>query len=481
MPVVIADKKIARDSLKPSLTEKTRTRRASLKAASVLQSKMPQLRNDLRPELHLAEIPIADLKVPKRMVRKFGPEHVAEVANSIRQFGVSAPVLVGNGNAVIDGAVVIEAAKTLGLESLPCVLVGHLSPAEQRAFRLVVNRMGHTRAYDLAELKLEFEELRFEQLPLELLGFSDAEIDSVLQPEATTETAVEEPSVEAIPVTKCGDTWIMGRHRLVCGDAKDESDFTRLMGEDRAQLALTDPPYCVGVGKVVSTPHRDFVEGGADMDEASFNALITRSFSWIRWWLVDGGLLLSFMDWKHIADLVVIGKSLNFELVNIITWVKHQPGMGSLWRSQSEFVVALKKPGKHKNNVQLGANGRDRSNVWQVAGAGTIGTDAREMLADHPTPKPVQMLADAILDVTDRHDIVLDPFAGSGSTLMACVETDRVARLIERDPLYCDLIVRRWQKATGEHAVLEDTGERFLAIEDRGYAQGGDEKGESDA
>lgn len=137
--------------------------------------------------------------------------------------------------------------------------------------------------------------------------------------------------------------------------------------------------------------------------------------------------------------------------------------MGSLWRSQSEFVVALKKPGNHKNNVQLGKLGRDRSNVWHVPGAGTRGSDASEMLAHHPTPKPVQMLADAILDVTDRHDIVLDPFGGSGSTLIACERTERRARLIELDPLYCDLIIRRWQDETSQPALHVD-GDSFEAV-----------------
>lgn len=467
MPVRIhSSKLVPPETLKPALTRKTRRRREALKEESRLETIAPPPRNDLRPSLKVIERQIDELKLPRRQARKLGPDDIKEVANSIQHFGICDPIIIGKNNRVIDGAAVIEAARSLGLCSVPCVELEHLNEVEERALRLALNRIGQDREYDLPELKLELEELKFEEQPIRILGFSDAQLDMVLSDETPASESTEDVlgTMTEEPVSRSGDLWCLGNHRLLCGDAKAEDSYARLMGGDKAQLALTDPPYAVAVGKVVSTKHRDFVEGGGDMDQDAFEALIASAFRHMQGALIDGGLLLSFMDFRHVSDLIRIGKALKFELINIITWVKHQGGMGSLWRSQSEFVVALKKAGKHKNNVELGKHGRDRTNVWEYAGAGTIGSDARKMLKDHPTPKPVPMLIDAIYDVTDIGDIVLDPFGGSGSTLMACEETDRHARVMELDPLYCDLIIRRWESQTGQSAILSQSDQEFSDV-----------------
>lgn len=466
MPVRIKTTAFDNLTLKPELIRKTRRRRSMLQQECVQASRAPAPRNDIRPALKLVERDIASLKMPRRQTRKLGPDHVAQVENSLRQWGLSVPVIIGRNDDVIDGVAVIEAARSLGMTTVPCVHIEHLSQAEERALRLALNQIGSDREYDLPVLKLELEGLVLEQQPIRLLGFSDAQLDIVMSEEAPkgTQAGGGETDPPANPVTIAGDMWRLGRHLVICGDAKHHESYARLMNGARAQLALTDPPYAVAVNKVVSTRHRDFVEGGGDMDQVQFEAMIEATFREIQSVLVDGGMLMSFMDYKHVTDLVIIGEELGFSLVNLITWVKPQGGMGSLWRSRSEFVVALKKLGKHKNNVSLGKNGRDRTNVWEYAGAGTQGSDAREMLKNHPTPKPVPMLVDAIYDVTDPDDIVLDPFGGSGSILMACEETGRIARLIELDAAYCDLIVQRWQAATGQHAILAGTDDRFAAV-----------------
>ncbi len=481
MPVTIHYKTLTPpNTLKPELASKTRRRRETHAEESRQEELAPMPRNDLRPKLHQTERRIDELRPPKRQVRKLRPGDVEKVANSIRHFGFCVPVIIGKNDQVIDGIAVVEAARSIGLETVPCVEIEHLSKAEERALRLALNKIGDDRVYDIGELKIEFEELRIEEQPLQLLGFSEAELDIVLCEETRPEenlTAVADGLSEE-PVTRPGDLWLLGDHRLLCGNAKDGESYSTLMGSDEAQLALTDPPYAVAISKVVSTKHRDFIEGGGGMGQAAFEDMITSAFQNMQNSLVDGGLLMSFMDFKHVSDLVVISKLLGLDLVNIVTWVKSQGGMGSLWRSQSEFVVALKKPGKHKNNVELGKNGRDRTNVWEYAGAGTIGSDARKMLKDHPTPKPVPLLSDAIYDVTDAGDIVLDPFGGSGSTLIACEETGRKARVIELDPIYCDLILRRWESLTGQSAILSESDQRFdqVATQRQGLAEVIDEQ-----
>lgn len=466
MPVRIKNTEFKDQTLKPELIRKTRRRRSALQQESVQEARAPVPRNDMRPAFSISERDINTLKMPKRQARKLGPNHIAQVANSMRQYGVCVPIIIGKDDQIIDGVATVEAARSLGLKSVPCVYLDHLTPAEERALRLALNQIGKDREYDLPVLKLELQELELEYQPIRLLGFSDAQLDIVLSEEApmAAGSGAGQKEPPANPTTRPGDIWRLGRHLLICGDAKFEETYAALMRGAKAQLALTDPPYAVAIDKVVSTKHRDFIEGGGDMDQAAFETMIEAAFGAIHARLIDGGILMSFMDWKHVSDLVLIGEELGYEHINLITWVKGQGGMGSLYRSRSEFVVALKKPGKHKNNIRLGDNGRDRTNVWEYAGAGTIGSDAREMLEKHPTPKPVSMLVDALYDVTDAEDIVLDPFGGSGSTLMACEETGRVARLIELDPGYCDVIIMRWQEATGEHAILEGTHDRFVVV-----------------
>lgn len=462
-------KPLVADPLKPELLTRSRSRRRVTQAVWESAAIAPIARNDLQPNLKIIKIPIEDLKYPKRQVRKLEASDIAQVANSIKAFGICVPIIIGQNNTVIDGVAIVEATRQLGLKTVFAVQLEHLSEAEERGARLAINRIGQDRPTDVDETKLEFEELMGLGQRIDILGYSETAIDQILL--APPKTLPPEPSVEededAKPVTRLGDLWQLGDHRLLCGDAKDGEGYNRLLEGAPVQMALTDPPYAVAVDKVVSSHSRDFVEGGGDMTAQEFEQMITACFTHVARALVEGGMLYCFMDWKHAADLIAIGKTLGYQHMNLVTWVKAQGGMGSFYRSQSEFVVVLKKPGQHKNNIQLGKNGRDRTNVWHYAGAGTLGTDAREMLENHPTPKPVTMLVDALLDVTDRGDIVLDPFGGSGSTLIACEETKRTARVIELDPLYCDLIIRRWEEATSQRAILDGDNETFDVVAER--------------
>lgn len=483
MPVRIGKEVQKPYRTKDAVQETASARRKALKAAAIAEDCGPlTAHNDLLPELQVTFERINDLKAPVRMIRALSPEAVEQVANSIRELKASDPILIGADNVIVDGVARWKAAQKIGLETFPCIRLSHLSPDQQELFRIAKHQIGANRPYIIPELKLALGNLVLKKQPIQLLGFASAELDTLLMPSAEElahaeddANADDEAIVKARPVSQEGDLWELGDHLLLCGDAKQVESYEQVMGGDRAQLVLTDPPYGVEVAKVVSTKHDDFIEGGAGTSQAEFEQIITSSFTHMRDYLVSGGMLLSYMDWKHVADLIAIGKSLGLEHLNLITWVKtNGGGMGSLWRSQSEFVVALKRPGKHKNNIQLGKWGRDRTNVWQVAGAGAKGTEVSKMLKHHPTPKPVPMLADAIADVTDAGDIVLDPFAGSGSTLIAAEQTKRRARLIERDPKYCDLIIRRWQDA-GRYAVLASNGDRFCAVAEQRLVEARDD------
>lgn len=453
------------NSLQPALKEKSAAARKGRAQLHEQSGRVITPRNDLTPDIRIEWIAVDDIKLPKRRVRRMAAEDIEGVVNSILAFGFSDTLLVGRNRQLIDGDLALEAAKSLGMSHVPCDVIEHLTDAEERSFRQANNEIGARRPYDLPELKKEFQELIALHQPIEILGFTSIELDQILADDPEIEEEVPAPAPDAIAVTQRGDLWVLGEHRLLCGDAKVPEDYDRVLSGEEVRLVLTDPPYAVAISKVVSTPHRDFVEGGGDMTEDEFQALISACFKTCHDRLASGGILMSFMDWKHVAHLVAIGTHLGFEHLNLVTWVKPQGGMGSFYRSQTEFVVMLKREGKHINNIKLGANGRDRTNAWHYAGAGTRGTDAAEMLKEgHPTPKPAAMLFDAILDVTHRGDIVLDPFGGSGTTLMAAHKAGRKARLIELDPLYCDLIIRRWQNESGEQARLGEDGPTFDEI-----------------
>lgn len=466
MPVSIRGTSINPEPIKPMLLAKSRTRRAASVRSVELASQTPTRRNDLLPDLTVELIAIADLNLPKRRVRKLEPNDVREAANSIAHLGFSVPLLIGRDGQVIDGELRVEAARSLGLTQLPCIRLAHLSKAQERALRLSSNRIGLMRPYDIEELRLELNELVDEEQPIELLGFSGPELDQIMLVDEAADAAEDsEPQSDDGPVvSKVGDLWVLGDHALLCGDATDVGSYQRLLGDERAQLVLADAPYNVKVSGIVSTQHREFVQGSGEMSEAEFDAFLERFLAASHQALVDGGIAYCFMDWKHIRQLLNAGVTTGYELLNLVCWVKQQGGMGSLLRSQHELIAAFKKPGTHKNNVQLGKHGRDRTNCWFAPGAGSRGSEAAGMLKAHPTSKPPALLADAILDVTDRGDIVLDPFGGSGSTLIACERTGRRGYLMELDPAYCDLIIRRWTALTGKEAIHAESGDGFEAI-----------------
>jgi DNA modification methylase len=272
-----------------------------------------------------------------------------------------------------------------------------------------------------------------------------------------------------VPVARLGDQFILGDHAVICGDATDPKVLARLMGQDQARLLLTDEPYNVAIaGHVTGGDHREFVMASGEMSDEEFLAFNDAWMVAALPCLFEGALLGTFIDWRGQPTVQAAASRCNLTSVNLVVWVKTNAGMGSLYRSQHELLPLFKKgKASHVNNVELGKHGRWRSNVWTYPGASTLGSDARRGLQDHPTVKPVAMLEDALLDLTNRGDLVLDPFLGSGSTLIAAEKTGRYCRGLELDPLYVDVILRRYEAFTGRPAILRETGETFANVAER--------------
>lgn len=419
-------------------------------------------RNDLLPTCPKGMRALDQLKPADRKVRKLTEAQVARVIASIQAYGFIAPILIADDGRIIDGHTRAEAAKRLGLNEIPCLVVDHLSPIELKALKIAINRTAETGVWDLPALELELGELVVDGFEIELTGFSTPEIDAVLPARAESVP----PPPRAVAASQPGDLWLMGPHKLLCGSALERSSFAALMGDDLARLVLTDEPYNVPIaGHVTSGDHREFAMAAGEMTLDQFGNFNLTWMTLCNGCLTPGGMLGTFIDWRSVDLVIRTGKLLDLELLNLIVWEKTNAGMGSLWRSQHELLPMFKKGGApHINNIELGKHGRNRSNVWTYPGANSLGSSAQEMLADHPTPKPVPMLQDALLDVTERGDIVLDPFLGSGSMLIAAEATGRRCRGIELDPLYVDLAVRRWETQTGETAFLQDGGISFSEI-----------------
>ena len=463
---------------------RNRERRGASRRLAAAQAAPGSLRNDLLPPLELVGIRLDELKLSPRRLRKLDPAHVREVANSIARLGYSKPMLVGRDNVVIDGEIVVEAARLLGLDRLSCVRVGHLNDSEQRLLRLAVNRLAEKGEWDIEALRIEFNELILDDAPIEIAGFAPDEIDNVLSldPDDSRERGPLAPETGADPVARLGDFFQLGPHCLACGDARDAAVLAGLMSvgaksrhgrramsirnRSLARIVLTDEPYNVPIaGNVTGGRHREFAMASGEMSESEYLAFNEAWMATALPYLANGGLLATFIDWRGYAIVDAAAANLGLAPINLVVWAKTNAGIGNLYRSQHELLPLFKKgDAPHINNVRLGKRGRWRSNVWTYPGASSLGSDARRGLAEHPTVKPTAMLEDALLDLTGCGDIVLDPFLGSGSTLIAAHRTGRVCRGVEIDPLYVDLIIRRFETETGENAVLTDTGETLKEL-----------------
>ena len=372
----------------------------------------------------------------------------------------------------------LEAAKLLGMAEVPTLRLAHLSEAERRAYVLADNKLALNAGWDRDILAIELQALVDLDFEVELTGFSLAEVDFVLDdaaessPDAGDQPEDEVPVLTGEAVTRLGDIWEVGRHRLICGDARNGADYVSLLGGDTVDLIFTDPPYNVpidghvcGLGQV---RHREFAMGAGEMSEATFTQFLAQTLGNASGSCRDGAIAYVCMDWRHMGELLAAGREAFTEFKNLCVWNKTNGGMGAFYRSKHELVFVFKiGTAPHTNSFGLGETGRYRTNVWDYAGISSPTASRGEELAMHPTVKPVALIADAIRDCSKRGDIVLDCFGGSGSTLIAAEKTGRAARLIEYDPLYCDTIVRRWERLTGKPGRLVGSEEGFEDVADR--------------
>jgi DNA modification methylase len=453
------------------LKAKSRQRRDQLARLSVPGAQAGIVRNDLLPKLQLVDRAPAEVILPQRNVRDLDPAHVRETASAVSHLGFSVPILIDHDNNLVDGAVRLEAAKLLGLPRVPCIVVSHLSASERRLLRIAMNRLQEKGQWNLDSLRIEFQELILEDAPIEITGFSLPEIDQILLDDevAAVEQGPLAPELDVQPVVRVGDHFVLGRHEIICDDATDPRVLERLMHEDQARLLLTDEPYNVKIaGNVTRGAHREFVMASGEMSDREFHAFNDAWMAACRPHFYDGALFGTFIDWRGYPTVHAAATALGLSPVNLIVWVKTNAGMGSQYRSQHELLPLFKSGNApHVNNIELGKHGRWRSNTWTYPGASSLGSDARRGLQDHPTVKPVAMLEDALLDMTDRDDIVLDPFLGSGSTLIAAEKTGRCCRGLELDPRYVDVILRRYYEIAGQPGILRDTGETFQELAER--------------
>lgn len=405
--------------------------------------------------------------------RTHSDKQVAQIAASIRKFGFTNPVLIDEEGGIVAGHGRVAAAKQLGIAEVPTIVLGHLTPAERRAYVIADNRLAELAGWDREILKIEFQALAELDLDfdLEITGFETAELDLLLDDSAgedAADPADEMPEPEPGPaVTQPGDVWVLGKHRLICGDARDPATYAALMGADRARAVFTDPPYNVKIDGHVcgygAVKHREFAMASGEMDAGTFTAFLEESLGAMAAVSLDGAIHFTCMDWRHMPELQAAGSRVYSELKNLVVWAKTNGGMGTFYRSRHELIYVWKVgTAPHTNTFGLGEHGRYRTNVWDYPGVNSFGGNQKD-LALHPTVKPVALVADAIKDVTRRGEIVLDGFGGSGTTLIAAERTGRVARLVELDPIYCDVICRRYAALAGVEPVLEATGETFEA------------------
>ena len=426
--------------------------------------------DEIRNSFFIQWLLIELIKFFENRVRKHPASLIQKLAHSLMTYGWMLPILIDEHNRVIAGEARLLAAIELGWTQVPVIRIAHLSEAQVRAYRLADNRLAEEADWDNISLRGELIELSTLGISIEDTGFEVAEADIIIGTATSTadDVIVEAPSRDEPPVSRPGDLFDLGGHLVLCADAGDpDSHDVLLEGDDAVDLTMTDPPFNVPIAGHVSTTrrHEEFVQASGEMSVDEYRRFLATFLVLIAHHLRPGGTAFVFQDWRSIAALILEVENADLEMVNLCVWAKTNAGMGSLYRSRHELVVVARKPGgKPINNVQLGKYGRNRTNVWEFPGANSIGSEARKVLGDHPTPKPVAMLSEAILDVTKRGDVVLDPFGGSGSTLIAAHRTGRVARIMELDPYYVDLIVRRAQATLGLTARCARTGRTFTEL-----------------
>ena len=415
-------------------------------------------------EPKIEQVDVTLLHPNLRNARTHSRRQINQIAASIEGFGFTNPILIDENCLLIAGHGRLEAAKMLSLSRVPCIRIPHLTDPEKRALMLADNKIALNAGWDLDLLASELADLSQMELSfdLEVTGFDVPEIDLIIEgqgaPEPEAPEVAPEPDRTRSPLVQLGDLWRLGDHRVLCGDARNAEHCEALMEGKSADAGFTDPPYNVpiaghvsGKGKVI---HREFAEASGEMTEQDFTTFLREAFVLAAKHSREGAVWFACMDWRHVGEIREAGLATFGSWLNMCVWAKTNGGMGSLYRSQHELVFVFRNgQQQHRNNVELGRHGRNRTNVWTYPGVNTFRAGRMEELQAHPTAKPVAMVKDALLDVSKRGDLVLDPFLGAGATLMAAERSGRVARGMEIDPAYVEVALRRWREETGQEPL----------------------------
>jgi ParB-like chromosome segregation protein Spo0J len=442
---------------------------------------MPSSTPESDSRLAVQLLPLASIHPDPANPRRHGKRQIQQIAASIRAFGFNVPVLVDATGRLIAGHGRLAAAESLGWRAVPAIRLEHLTDAQLRAYQIADNRLAEISQWDDALLAESLKQLSLADLEfsLEVTGFDMGEID--LRIEAVGGSKSTEPeAADAIPpvtdtaTTEPGDLWLLGPHRLLCADSLQAASYDRLMAGQRASVVFEDPPYNVRidghVGGKGAIHHREFAMASGELSSTEFVEFLTTAFRHAARHSKPGSIHFQCMDFRHLREILAAGFAVYSELKNLCIWAKNVGGMGSLYRSRHELIFVFKNgTAPHINNVELGRHGRNRTNVWEYKSIASTrqSTDEGDLLALHPTVKPVRLVADALLDCSHRGDIVLDAFLGSGSTLIAAQRVGRVCYGMELDPLYIDTAIRRWHADTGQDAVHAASGETFTQRQQR--------------
>jgi DNA modification methylase len=425
----------------------------------------------------LTMVKLSELNPSPHNVRKHNRAQIRKLKASIQTFGFNAPILADKHKTILAGHARFLAATELGLAEVPVVFLHHLTEERAKAYMLADNQLTDLSSWDDEKLALQLKSMTEMVLDFDIedTGFDAPDIDFRIQSLEAIDSIDRYDDFQfagGTPTSAVGDIWQLGDHRVLYGSALDDAAISNLFSGEQATAALTDPPYNVRidghVGGKGAIHHRDFPMATGEMSEAEFTSFLTSALSGICRNTVPGGLIYTCMDWRHMYETLAAGRSSGCELLNLCVWVKSNGGMGSLYRSRHELVFVLRNGREpHRNNVQLGRFGRNRTNVWNYAGGNSFARKgSKRNLELHPTVKPLLLVADAIQDSTNRDDIVFDPFLGSGTTLLAAERVERRCFGVELDPLYVDTTVERWQQMTGKKAYNQ-FGETFSAVKSK--------------
>ena len=421
------------------------------------------MKKGLNCDLTVVYTPLDTLTEYPNNPRQHDTKQLIKIQNSIEKFGFINPILVDEHNEIIAGHARLAAARLAHLPQVPVIRLEHLSTAQKKAYRIADNKLAELGTWSIENLQLEFQEL--EKLDLDfslgITGFDMGDIDLILE----GKEAKADPKANNIPfipdnevVTREGDIWILGEHRIICGNSLQKETLSQLMEDKKADMVFTDPPYNVKINGHVcgagNVQHKEFKFASGEMTVEEFSQFLKTSFELLCMVSKDGSLHYICMDWRHIKEIMTAAEVYD-QFKNLCVWRKDNAGMGSFYRSQHELIFMFKH-GKepHINNVELGIHGRYRTNVWNYAGVNTPSAENAEKRAMHPTVKPVELIKDAILDASNRGGVVLDTFLGSGSTLIAAEKAGRICYGVELEPKYVDTAIRRY----------ESLGEKYIAI-----------------